>query len=153
MKKTRTKIIENRKARYNFEIVEKVEAGIVLNGHEIKSIREGGLALDNAYAREKDGEIWIFNLYIDLKNYKNNPQDIDNTRPKKLLLKKKEIKKISLKAKNNGFTLIPINIHFNGQGFAKIELGISKGRKKSDLREYKKQQDWKREKERLAKKT
>ena len=93
----------------------------------------------------------MMNMFIDLKNYKKM-YDLDNLRAKKLLLSKKEIAKISLTLKNNNFTIIPLNIHFNSKGFVKIDLGISKGRKKVDKREYKKDQDWKREKERLLKK-
>ena len=144
-------VITNRKAKYNYIISEKLEAGIVLNGQEIKAIRNGSVVLDTSYAGEKSGEIWLFNLNINLSNA-NKDFISDSSRPKKLLLKKKEIKDITQKVKNNGYTIIPLNIHFNIKGFAKVELGISKGRKKVDLREYKKQQDWKRTKERLFKK-
>ncbi len=145
------KIIKNRKASYNYEILEKVEAGIVLTGQEIKSIRQGKVALDSAYAGEKEGEFWLFNLHIDLNQSSSNESNSDLIRPKKLLLKKKEIKKISHNLKTNGLTVIPLDIHFNKKGFAKLNLGLSKGRKKADLREYKKKQDWKRTKERMIK--
>ena len=145
------KIIKNRKASYNYEILEKVEAGIVLTGQEIKSIRQGKVALDSAYAGEKEGEFWLFNLHIDLNKSSSNESNSDLIRPKKLLLKKKEIKKISHNLKTNGLTVIPLDIHFNKKGFAKLNLGLSKGRKKADLREYKKKQDWKRTKERMIK--
>ena len=91
------------------------------------------------------------NLYVDLKEYEKKYKDLSNVRPKKLLLNKKEINKISIKLKQNSFTMIPLDLHFNKKGFVKILLGISKGRKKQDLREYKKQQDWKREKAKLEK--
>ncbi len=145
-------IIKNRKARFNYIISEKLEAGIVLSGSEIKAVRSGSVVLDSSYATEKTGEIWLFNLHITSSNYNRNFNSEDSVRPKKLLLKKKEIKDIIQKVKNNGYTVIPLNIHFNTKGFAKVELGISKGRKKEDLREYKKQQDWNRTKERLFKK-
>ena len=144
-------VIKNRKAKYNYIISEKLEAGIVLNGPEIKAIRNGSVVLDTSYAGEKSGEIWLFNFNINLSNA-NKDFISESSRPKKLLLKKKEIKDVIQKVKNNGYTVIPLNIHFNIKGFAKVELGISKGRKKVDLREYKKQQDWKRTKERLFKK-
>jgi SsrA-binding protein len=144
-------ISQNRKARYNFEIIEKIEVGIVLHGPEVKSIRAGRIALENSYAIEKKGEFWLMNLYVDLKEYEKNFKDLSNTRPKKLLLNKKEIDKISIKLKQNSFTMIPLDLHFNKKGFIKILLGISKGRKKQDLREYKKQQDWKKVKARLEK--
>ena len=128
-----------------------IEVGIVLKGAEVKSIRRGDVAIDNSYAVDKKGEFWIMNLHVDLKEYEKNQQDLNNLRPKKLLLNKNEINKINIKIKQNGFTLVPLDLHYNKKGFVKILLGISKGRKKSDLREYKKQQDWKREKARLEK--
>ena len=151
MSKFNSIISQNRKARYNFEIIEKIEVGIVLHGPEVKSIRAGRIALENSYAIEKKGEFWLMNLYVDLKEYEKNFKDLSNTRPKKLLLNKKEIDKISIKLKQNSFTMIPLDLHFNKKGFIKILLGISKGRKKQDLREYKKQQDWKKVKARLEK--
>ena len=151
MKKDNLIIAKNRKAKFSFQISETIEVGIVLKGAEVKSIRRGGVALDNSYAVDKKGELWIMNLYIDLKEYEKRQSDLDNLRPKKLLLKKDEITKINLKIKQNGFTLIPLDLHFNQKGFVKVLLGVSKGRKKSDLREYKKQQDWKKEKSRLEK--
>ncbi len=152
MKKSKFIIAQNRKAKYNYEIIEQIEVGIVLLGAEVKSIRKGGVALDNSYAVDKKGELWINNLYVDLKDYNNGLVVASNIRPKKLLLNKNEINKINIKIKQSGFTLIPLDLHFNSKGFIKVLLGISKGRKKSDLREYKKQQDWKREKSRLEKK-
>ena len=152
MKKSKSIIALNRKARFNYLIIEQIEVGIVLTGAEVKSIRKGGVALDNSYAVDKKGEFWINNLYVYLKSYENSSEINNNMRPKKLLLKKTEINKINMKVKQNGFTMIPLDLHYNKRGLIKILLGISKGRKKVDLREYKKQQDWKREKARLEKK-
>ena len=150
-KQNQRKIL-NRRARYDYEIQSQIEAGIVLNGSEVKSIRLGKVVLDNSYAVFKKGELWILNLYIDLKNLNKKLENTDNLRPKKLLLSRKDLNKISSTVLNNNFTIVPLNLHFNNKGFIKIDLGISKGRKKSDKREYKKDQDWKREKERLLKK-
>ena len=150
-KKNQKKIL-NRRARYDYEIQSQIEAGIVLNGTEVKSIRLGKVVLDNSYAVFKKGELWILNLYIDLKNLNKKFENIDNLRPKKLLLSRTQLNKISSTILNNNYTIVPLNLHFNSKGFIKIDLGISKGRKKSDKREYKKDQDWKREKERLLKK-
>tara|TARA_B100001057_G_C22771984_1_gene920000 strand:+ start:950 stop:1417 length:468 start_codon:yes stop_codon:yes gene_type:complete len=150
-KKNQKKIL-NRRARYDYEIQSQIEAGIVLNGSEVKSVRLGKVVLDNSYAVFKKGELWILNLYIDLKNLNKKFENIDNLRPKKLLLSRKELNKISSTTLNNNYTIVPLNLHFNSKGFIKIDLGISKGRKKFDKREYKKDQDWKREKERLLKK-
>ena len=152
MKKSKSIITLNRKAKFNFQISEKIESGIVLKGVEVKSIRKGSVSLENSYAVDNQGEFFIKNLFIDLKNYKKNYEDLDNMRPKKLLLNRSEINRINIKIKQNGFTVIPLDLHYNEKGFIKVLLGISKGRKKSDKREYKKQQDWKREKARLEKK-
>lgn len=151
LKQNQQKIL-NRRARYDYEIHSQIETGIILKGNEVKSIRLGKVVLDNAYAVLKKGEIWMMNLFIDLKNYNKKFNSLDNLRPKKLLLSKQEISKISQNLKTNNFTMIPLNMHFNKKGFVKIDLGISKGRKKVDKREYKKDQDWKRQKERLLKK-
>ena len=149
MKKKKIKIFQNRKARYNYEIIQKIEVGIVLQGNEIRSIREGKVILDNSYAILKKNEIWIMNLFVDLKNFKSKFDNSDNLRPKKLLLKKKQIEKISNKLRSDNLTMIPLDLHFNNKVFIKVDLAISKGRKKADLREYKKQQDWKKEKQRI----
>ena len=141
--------IENRKAKYNFLIEDSIEAGIVLTGEEIKSIRNGKISIDNAYATEKDNAIWLLNSNIQVSKGRIGTIDSNPTRPRKLLLKKKEINKIKTKLLSSGFTLIPLDIHYNSKGFAKIQIGISKGRKKEDKREYKKEQDWKREKDRI----
>ena len=152
MKKSKSIIALNRKAKFNYQIIDQIEVGIVLTGAEVKSIRKGRVSLDNSYAVDKKGEFWINNLYVDLKSYEDSPETTNNIRSKKLLLNKTEIYKINMKVKQNGLTMVPLDLHFNKKGFIKILLGISKGRKKGDLREYKKQQDWKREKARLEKK-
>ena len=150
--KQNQKKILNRRAKYDYEIHSQIETGVILKGNEVKSIRLGKVVLDNAYAVLRKGEIWMMNLFIDLKNYNKKINSIDNLRPKKLLLSKQEISKISQNLKTNNLTMIPLNMHFNKKRFVKIDLGISKGRKKVDKREYKKDQDWKRQKERLLKK-
>ena len=149
MKKKELIIAKNRKAKFDYIISESIEVGIVLKGAEVKSIRKGTASLDNSYAIDKKGEFWAMNLHVDLKSSDKNQEKIDNLRPKKLLLKKNEMNKIINKTKQEGFTMIPLDLHYNKKGFIKILLGISKGRKKSDKREYKKEQDWKREKSRL----
>lgn len=142
-------IAQNRKAKFDYIITDEIEVGVVLKGAEVKSIRQGTVSLDNSYAVDKKGEFWVNNLHVDLKSSDKNQENIDNLRPKKLLLNKNEINKIVNKIKQEGFTMIPLDLHYNKKGFIKILLGISKGRKKSDKREYKKKQDWKREKSRL----
>ncbi len=142
--------VQNRKAKYNYEIEEVIEAGIVLNGAEIKSIRNGRISIDNGYASDKDHSIWLYNVSISLNN-SSNIKDYDPIRPRKLLLKKKEINYLKQKLTNQGATIVALNFHYNLKGFAKVDLGIAKGRKKTDKREYKKEQDWKRQKASLIK--
>ena len=150
MQKSAKIIARNKKAKFSYEIIEKIEAGIVLKGSEVKAIRDNKVAIENAYAILKKNEIWMINLHIDTKKFDISFDISELTRPKKILLNKKEINKISIKVKNNGYTIIPIDLHFNTKGFIKVLLGISKGRKKQDLREYKKKQDWKRDKQKLG---
>lgn len=150
MQKSAKIIARNKKAKFSYEIIEKIEAGIVLKGSEVKAIRDNKVAIENAYAILKKNEIWMINLHIDTKKFDIGFDISELTRPKKILLNKKEINKISIKIKNNGYTIVPIDLHFNNKGFVKVLLGISKGRKKQDLREYKKKQDWKRDKQKLA---
>lgn len=150
MQKSAKIIARNKKAKFSYEIIEKIEAGIVLKGSEVKAIRDNKVAIENAYAILKKNEIWMINLHIDTKKFDIGFDISELTRPKKILLNKKEINKISIKIKNNGYTIVPIDLHFNNKGFIKVLLGISKGRKKQDLREYKKRQDWKRDKQKLG---
>ena len=150
MQKSAKIIARNKKAKFSYEIIEKIEAGIVLKGSEVKAIRDNKVAIENAYATLKKNEIWMINLHIDTKKFDISFDISELTRPKKILLNKKEINKISIKIKNNGYTIVPIDLHFNTKGFIKVLLGISKGRKKQDLREYKKKQDWKRDKQKLG---
>ena len=150
MQKLAKIIAKNKKAKFSYEIIEKIEAGIVLKGSEVKAVRDNKVAIENAYAIFKKNEIWMMNLHIDTKRFDVSFDISELTRPKKVLLNKKEISKVSIKIKNNGYTIVPLDLHFNAKGFIKVLLGISKGRKKQDLREYKKKQDWKRDKEKLG---
>ena len=150
MQKSAKIIARNKKAKFSYEIIEKIEAGIVLKGPEVKAIRDNKVAIENAYAVLKKNEIWMIDLHVDTKKFDLSFDISELTRPKKILLNQKEINKISIKIKNNGYTIVPIDLHFNTKGFIKVLLGISKGRKKQDLREYKKKQDWKRDKQKLG---
>lgn len=142
-------VIVNKKAKYNFKIEKTYDAGIVLHGPEIKSIRLGKISIDNAYAHERNNDIWMQNAFIEYSD--NDKSKNQSNRPRKLLLKRKEINKIKSEIVISGCTLIPLQVFFNNKGFAKIKLGLSKGRKLEDKREYKKQQDWKRQKARILK--
>lgn len=131
--------ILNRRARYNYQIFESIEAGIVLTGTEIKSIRQGKANIKDSYATIKKGEALLINMHI--SPYENgNIFNHEETRTRKLLLHKKEIKKIENKITLEGYTLVPLKIYFK-QGIAKIELGIAKGKKNYDKREVVKQRD------------
>ena len=135
--------ILNRKARYDYEILDKFEAGIVLTGTEIKSIRNGQANLKDSYATVKNGEVYLLNMHISA--YKQGNQfNHDETRTRKLLLHKSEIKKINDKISIKGLTLVPVKLYFI-KGKAKIELAIARGKHTFDKKETIKQRDIDRE--------
>ncbi len=124
----------NKKAFYDYEIVEKVEAGLVLKGSEVKSLRQGGADLSGAFARILEKECWLIGCsiapYAQATIVKHEP-----LRKKKLLLHKGQIKKITTRLQQRGFTLVPLRVFFNDRGLAKIELGIARGKRKYDKRD------------------
>ena len=137
--------VQNRKARYNYFFLEKFEAGIELRGSEIKSLRNGRVDIAESFAREEDNEIYLINSYF--AKYSNSSyMNHEENRQRKLLLHKKEIRKIVGKLNKESLTLIPIQIYFNRKGLAKVELALSKGKKNYDKRESKKKKSWEREK-------
>ncbi len=137
--------VQNRKARYNYFFLEKFEAGIELRGSEIKSLRDGRVDIAESFAREEDNEIYLINSYF--AKYSNSSyMNHEENRQRKLLLHKKEIRKIVGKLNKESLTLIPIKIYFNRKGIAKVELALSKGKKNYDKRESKKKKSWEREK-------
>ncbi len=141
--------ILNRKARYDYEIFDRFEAGIVLTGTEIKSIRNGSANLKDSYAIVKNHEVYILNMFV--AEYKEgNIFNHEETRTRKLLLHKKEILKIEDKINIKGYTLIPIKLYFD-KGKAKIELGIAKGKHTYDKKETIKQRDIERETQKMLK--
>ena len=155
MKKKTTvglKIISiNRKASFNYFFESVYEAGIVLKGSEIKSIRLGKINIADSYAIERRGEIYLMNSHIPL--YKNASYSNHNpTDDRKLLLNKREINKLIGKINREGFTIIPTKIYFK-KGKAKIEIAIAKGKKQYDKRQAKKNKDWQRDKARYVRKT
>ena len=140
--------IQNRKAKYNYFFIEKFEAGIQLKGSEIKSLRNGRVDISESFAREENNEIFLINSHF--AKYSNSSyMNHEESRQRKLLLNKKEIKKITGKLNKESLTLIPIQLYFNKKGLAKIELALSKGKKNYDKRETKKKQTWEREKKRI----
>ena len=141
-------VAQNRKARHNYFIDEVLEAGIMLAGTEVKSLRQGKGNIGDAYASDKGGEIWLYNVNIpeyDSGGYTRH----EEKRARKLLLKKREIAKLLGAVQREGITLVPLSIYFNPRGIAKVELGLARGKKKYDKRETLKQRDWQKQKQRL----
>ncbi len=141
-------IADNRKARFAYAIDETLEAGIMLVGSEVKSLRTGKTTIGESYAHAKDGELWLVNSYIPEYNqasrFNHEPK-----RARKLLVHKREAAKLAAAIQREGMTLIPLKMYFNAKGIAKLELGIAKGKKLHDKRETEKQRDWARDKARL----
>jgi len=137
-------VSENRKARHRFEILDTLECGVQLTGSEVKSLRDGKLSLDEAYARVKEDEVWL--VGADIAEY---PQatlwNHAPKRPRKLLLKRDERSKFANKAHEKGLTLVPLKVYFNARGLAKVLLGLCRGKKLHDKRESMKKVDSKRE--------
>ena len=143
-------IAANNQANYNFTISNKIEAGIVLTGSEVKSLRINTGSIRGSYIIEKMGALWLSNSFI--KKYENsNDNNYNPSRNRKLLVTKKEFNKVSASIKQGGFTIIPITLYFSDKGFAKLSCGIAKGKKKIDKRESIKQRDWNIKKQRLLK--
>ncbi len=140
----------NRKAKRDYEILETLEAGIELKGSEVKSLREGNVSIKDAFAKIEDGEVWLYNFRI--SPYKYSTAFVpDPERPKKLLLHKREIRKLTGKVAEKGLTLIPLKVYFNKRGWAKVELALAKGRKLYDKRELIKRKTLEREAQRAMK--
>ena len=143
-------IASNNRANYNFTVSNKIEAGIVLTGSEVKSLRQNSGSIRGSYILEEHGELWLSNSFI--KKYQNSTDNnYDPTRKRKLLITKKELNKLSGSIKQGGFTIIPISLYFSKKGFVKLTCGIAKGKKKIDKRESIKQRDWNIKKQRLLK--
>lgn len=141
-------IADNRKARYNYEIVETVEAGLQLSGSEVKSLREGKASLGEAYAGEEGGELFLINSYIaeyeQAGRFNHEPK-----RKRKLLLHRREIARLAAAVQRDGMTLVPLRLYFNDRGLAKLELALARGKKMHDKRQVEKERSWNREKLRL----
>ena len=143
-------VAANNRAIYNFSVSNKIEAGIVLTGSEVKSLRINTGSIRGSYIIEQKGELWLSNSFI--KKYQNsNDKNYDPSRNRKLLVTKKEFNKISGSIKQGGFTIIPLSLYFSEKGLAKLSCGIAKGKKKIDKRESIKQRDWNIKKQRLLK--
>jgi SsrA-binding protein len=142
-------VADNRRARYNYEIGEKFEAGIALTGTEVKSLRTGKATIAESYASvDRGGEMWLYNAnipeYLAGNRFNHEPK-----RPRKLLLKGREISKLAQGVQREGMTIVPLRLYFNARGRAKIEIALAKGKQMHDKRETEKKRDWAREKGRL----
>lgn len=141
-------IADNRKARHNYEFIDTLEAGLVLTGTEVKSLRKGQANIAESYATEEDGEIWLINAYIpeylEANRFNHSPR-----RRRKLLLHRREMERLASAINREGMTIVPNRLYFNDRGRVKLQIALAKGRKAHDKREESKKRDWQREKARL----
>lgn len=143
-------VAENRRARFDFAIEQVFEAGIALQGTEVKSLRFGEGTIAESYAEVKGNEVWLINSNIPEFSH-GNRYNHEPRRPRKLLLSGREINKMHAAVARQGMTLVPLSVYFNSRGRAKVELALAKGKKAHDKRESIKERDWKRDKQRLMK--
>lgn len=145
-------VADNRRARFDYFLEEKFDAGIALTGTEVKSLRLGLCSLNESYAVDRGGEIWLVNAHI--AEYTQAGAHLQHApkRQRKLLLKKKEIDRLIGAVTREGYTIVPVRLYFNGKGLAKVEIALAKGKKDYDKRQTAKDRDWGREKQRLLRK-
>ena len=143
-----TLVAQNRRARHDYFIEDTVEAGMVLTGTEVKSLRQGRASIAEAYGSDEAGELYLFNanipVYEAASRFNHEPK-----RPRKLLVHRRQMARLIGQIRREGYTLVPLKLYFNPRGIAKIELGLAKGKRKLDKRESTKQRDWQRDKARL----
>ena len=144
------RIAENRKARYNYFIHEEFEAGMILLGTEVKSLRAGRANIQDAYASFENDGLYLINAHISEYGH-GNRNNHDPLRPRQLLMHKKELKKIAGQIQKAGKTLVPLSMYFNDRGIAKVKVGLASGKKQHDKRATERDRDWGREKQRLLK--
>jgi SsrA-binding protein len=142
-------VAENRRARFDYFLEEKFEAGIELFGTEVKSLRLGQCSLNESYAEPRGGELWLIGAYIAEYTQAGTHLQHQPRRNRKLLLHKKEINKLIGSVTREGYTIVPVRLYFNGQGRAKLEIALAKGKKAYDKRETMQKRDWERDKQRL----
>ena len=143
-------IATNKKATFDYQISLKLDAGVVLTGPAVKSLRNNSSSIKEAYIENDAGELWLCNCHI--KKYESsNEKEHNPIRKRKLLLNRKELNKVLGAVRKEGFTIVPISIYFNDKGLAKINIGLGKGKKKFDKRETQKMKDWNKTKQRLLK--
>ncbi|MBP0438944.1 SsrA-binding protein SmpB [Tianweitania sediminis] len=139
---------ENRKARFNYEVLDTLEAGLVLTGTEVKALREGHANIAESYASVEGGEMWLINSYLP-EYLQANRFNHEPRRRRKLLVNKREMARLAQHVDREGMTLVPLKLYFNDRGRAKLQLAVARGKKLHDKREASKQRDWGREKARL----
>lgn len=142
-------VADNRRARFDYHLEDKFEAGIQLTGTEVKSLRLGQCSINEAYVGPMKGEIWLFNAHIPEYQQAGPDKQHAPKRQRKLLLKKKEVHKLLGATQREGYTVVPTRLYFNARGLAKLEIALAKGKKVHDKRETEKKRDWGREKARL----
>lgn len=140
---------QNRKARHDYFIEETFEAGIVLFGTEVKSLRQGHASINESYVAPEGGELWLVNAYIPEYNHAGKHLTHETKRPRKLLLHRRQMGKLIGAVQREGMTMVPLDIHFNARGLAKVTIALAKGKKTVDKRHAIKERDWKRDKARL----
>ena len=141
-------VAENRRARFDYFIEDKLEAGLMLTGTEVKSLRAGEATIAESYAEVRDGAVWLVNANVPEFSH-GNRFNHEPRRPRKLLLSAREIDKLTGAVERKGMTLVPLSIYFNGRGRAKVELALAKGKNTADKRHTIKDRDWQRDKARL----
>ena len=141
-------VAENRRARFDYAIDDKFEAGLALQGTEVKALRAGEASIAESYAEVRGGEVWLVNANIPEFSH-GNRHNHEPKRPRKLLLHRREVDRLHGAVERKGMTLVPLSIYFNGKGRAKVELALAKGRQAQDKREYVKDREWKRDKARI----
>jgi len=141
-------IVDNRKAFHDYFVEERIEAGLVLEGWEVKAIRAGRAQIKEAYVIVRNGALWLIGSHISALPEASTHVTPDPVRTRKLLLHEEEISKLIGKVERAGYTIVPVNLHFKG-GRIKLEIGLAKGKKQHDKRQAEKEKDWQREKQRL----
>lgn len=142
-------VAQNRRALHDYAIVSRHEAGIVLAGSEVKALRSGQASIQEAFAGDQGGKIYLFNAYIPEYGQAGAHLQHETRRPRLLLLHRREINKLLSATRKDGMTIVPLTVFFNDRGRAKVDLGLARGKNKGDKRESLKQRDWQRDKARL----
>lgn len=148
---TNATVAENRRARFDYAVEDTFEAGIELTGTEVKSLRHGQCSLNEAYVGPKGDEIYLFNAHIPEYQQAGPKLQHETKRIRRLLLKRREINKLSGSVTREGYTIVPLKVYFNARGIAKLLIGLAKGKKQYDKRETIKKRDWGRQKQRIMK--